>query len=510
MKKKTAFEVYLSVVYRWGIIIMVCACMCATITFITMKGLGLYPETSWAAICLFALMDTVFLISGFRLVRTSFEDGYLKEGRLKTGKIFSAAVIVIQWNCILYLVPSRTFWGFLFFFLILMGFFLDLKLVLTSGVICMVSLFAGWAIRGTDLLPVKDELFIADIIICLIGLVLSLAGLLMFIFFMTNFLVNAKKDELEENNMRVQGVLDKVAALTKRLGSASDTLLTTAQNESASTEELSAISDNLMLSSEAMLQKARESKEYLALLDNSNGEMADKMKEINQLSEMLMNVATANEVALGKLQAISGEVEKSTKGTIQVTEQLNQDVGDIGHTLDIINDIAASTNLLALNASIEAARAGEAGRGFAVVAQEVGNLAANTKDSLNEVNMVISKVQTGTSTVTQYMLDNAEKLKSQNEMMMETVKEVRSMLEALKESVQAISQVNGLQNRQSEVIEKTIFISEDIAGGIDKENQEFSNINQMVQGSTNEVIIMSEQVDNINGMITELEELMKS
>ncbi len=61
----------------------------------------------------------------------------------------------------------------------------------------MISLFIGWLIKGTDLLPVKDELFLADIIMCLVALVLSLSGLIIFVFFVAHFLVNAKKDELE-------------------------------------------------------------------------------------------------------------------------------------------------------------------------------------------------------------------------------------------------------------------------------------------------------------------------
>ena len=48
-KKKTAVEVYLSTVYKWGLIILVSACMCATITFNTEKIFGLYPEVPWMA-----------------------------------------------------------------------------------------------------------------------------------------------------------------------------------------------------------------------------------------------------------------------------------------------------------------------------------------------------------------------------------------------------------------------------------------------------------------------------
>lgn len=207
-KKKTAVEVYLSTVFKWGIIILVSACMCATVTFHAEKLLGLYPDVPWIALILFGLMDIIFFICAIFIVRTSCdEDGFLKAGRLKIGKLFSAGVLIIQWNCILYMIPSRTFWGFLFFFLILMAFFLDVKLVLVSGLICMISLFIGWAIRGIELLPVKDELFITDVLMCLIALMLSLTGLLIFVFFVAHFLVNAKKNELEENNEQVINVL---------------------------------------------------------------------------------------------------------------------------------------------------------------------------------------------------------------------------------------------------------------------------------------------------------------
>lgn len=213
-KKRTAVEVYLSTVFKWGLFILVSACMCATVMFNTEKMFGLYPTVPWLATIGLGIMDATFFVIAILIIKSSFDqDGYLKEGRLKIGKTFSVIVLVLQWNYLLYMLPTRTFWGFLFFFLILMAFFLDIKMLLASGLMCMVSLFIGWFMRGTDLLPVKDELFLSDIIMCLVALVLSLSGLIIFVFFVAHFLVSAKKDELEKNNEHVNSVLAAVQEL---------------------------------------------------------------------------------------------------------------------------------------------------------------------------------------------------------------------------------------------------------------------------------------------------------
>ena len=509
-KKKTAVEVYLSTVFKWGLIILVSACMCATVMFNTEKLFGLYPTVPWLATIGLGIMDSIFFVIAILIVRSSFDkDGYLKEGRLRIGKIFSVVVLIVQWNYLLYMLPTRTFWGFLFFFLILIAFFLDIKMLLVSGLTCMVSLFIGWFIRGTDLLPVKDELFLTDILMCLVALVLSLAGLLIFVFFVAHFLVNAKKDELEKNNEHVTSVLTAVQTLSENLQTAGLSLSQVSENESASAEELAATSEQLVESSNLLSSKTDESMANLGELSEWESVVADNVEKVEQVSKDLLDKSVENEKLLSDLHTINGEVSESMKTTTEITQRLSEAVQEIGVTLNLISDISSSTNLLALNASIEAARAGEAGRGFAVVATEVGNLANSTQQSLQVVQSVIERVQQNVKDITVQVNENAVKLGTQNEYFENVFQSMQDMTELLNTSVETINTMGEAHGKQAEVIKKTISINQDIAESIRNENEQFNSINAMAESNANDITEVATQAGAIIKMVDEMTQLLK-
>lgn len=507
--KKTAFEVYLSTVFKWGLIILVTSCMAATVTFTTEKLFGLNPTVPWSAVLVLGLMDTVFYIIALFLIKTSFNgDGDLKEGRLKVGKIFSAVTLILQWNYILWMSPSRTFWGFLFFFLVLMAFFLDIKLVLVSGIACMGSLFVGWGVRGTALMPVKDELFITDVIMCIIGLSLSLVGLLLLIFLVSHFLVTAKKDELEKNNEHVMSVLSSVQALSERLHTAGKSLSLVSESESASAEQLAATSEQLVINSNTLSSRTDESIANLSELSEWEGVAAENVEKVEAAAKDLFDKSRENERLLNELHTINDEVSESMKLTTDITQKLTEAVQEIGVTLNLISDISTSTNLLALNASIEAARAGEAGKGFAVVATEVGNLANSTRDSLKEVESVIVRVQGNVREITAQVNENASKLGTQSEYFANVFKSMQDMTKLLDVSVSAINTMGEVHSKQSEVIKKTVSINQDIVESIKNENEQFASINSMVESNASDTVEVANQASAINGMVDEMSRLL--
>jgi methyl-accepting chemotaxis protein len=107
--------------------------------------------------------------------------------------------------------------------------------------------------------------------------------------------------------------------------------------------------------------------------------------------------------AVGSMHTLSNAIEGAGERITGLSQQA-QEVGSIAATIKEISD---QTNLLALNAAIEAARAGETGRGFAVVADEVRKLAERTGQATSELEKSLSKIQLGTESAVEAMLNAA-------------------------------------------------------------------------------------------------------
>jgi len=90
-------------------------------------------------------------------------------------------------------------------------------------------------------------------------------------------------------------------------------------------------------------------------------------------------------------------IRETIQETSKRIKRLGESSQEIGNIVELINDIAEQTNILALNASIQASMAGEAGRGFAVVADEVQRLAERAANATKQIEVLVRTIQADTN-----------------------------------------------------------------------------------------------------------------
>ena len=314
---------------------------------------------------------------------------------------------------------------------------------------------------------------------------------------------------VEKKEEDLQKVLGEVQALSEELCTAGTALSSVSENESAAVEELAATSEQLVESSNLLSAKTDESMGNLSELNEWKSVVDDNVEKVKNAVRDLLEKSRENEKFLNDLRAINKEVSISMKATNDVTQRLSDAVQEIGVTLNLISEISESTNLLALNASIEAARAGEAGKGFAVVATEVGKLANNTQDSLQVVQSVIERVQQNVREITAQVEENFSKMGTQNEYFSNVFQCMQDMTELLNASVMAIRTMGEAHNKQSDVIQNTVSINQDIAESIRNENEQFNSINAMAENNASDTTNVATQANAINNIVDRLTLLLR-
>ncbi len=265
--------------------------------------------------------------------------------------------------------------------------------------------------------------------------------------------IRAKEDQITEQNKVMVEITANAESISKYLTNGAAEIELQVENVSANTERQF---DKIEQSSQAVTEM------NLTLVSSSkNAETAvEQAKNTQRQAESGMHTLTETSIAIGQLKSLSDMVMENM-------HELGEQTQSIGGIINVINDIADQTNLLALNAAIEAARAGEAGRGFAVVADEVRKLAEKTMLSTNEVEGAIRRIRESAKSniektdMTVEAVEHASGLVAKS---VEALQSISDMSVDTASEIQKIAKATDEQSRAHDLIHKNVEDIKSIAG----------------------------------------------
>jgi twitching motility protein PilJ len=150
------------------------------------------------------------------------------------------------------------------------------------------------------------------------------------------------------------------------------------------------------------------------------------------------------------------EQVQETSGHIRRLGESSQEIGEI---VQLIDEIADQTSILALNASIQAATAGEAGRGFAVVAEEIEQLAERSSQATAKIASLVKSIQMGTNEAITAMDENTKEVVEGSKLALQagqSLSEIEAVSARLADLIHSISTASKKQTSSSETLSKAM------------------------------------------------------
>ncbi|MHB1687420.1 MAG: methyl-accepting chemotaxis protein [Ignavibacteriaceae bacterium] len=231
----------------------------------------------------------------------------------------------------------------------------------------------------------------------------------------------------------VVAAVEATASASTQISSSSEEMAAGSQEQSSQTTEIACAVEEM---TKTILETSQNSSKSAEAAKSAGTIAKEGGKVVNQTIEGMNRIA---------------EVVKKSAETVNALGKGSDQIGEI---VQVINDIADQTNLLALNAAIEAARAGEQGRGFAVVADEVRKLAERTTKATKEIAVMIKQIQKDTGGAVESMNKGTEEVEKGKALADKAGQSLKEIIVGVEQVVDISTQVAAASEEQSSAAEQ--------------------------------------------------------
>jgi len=299
------------------------------------------------------------------------------------------------------------------------------------------------------------------------------------------------RDELGELTTEFNNMTDRIAELIRSVSS------TTSDVDNQAIR----VNDTAAANSQAVARQMEESGQ----INEAMSQMVEAVNEVTESAHRVSDSAGRAEEDTGKgREVVADTVETINRlateiaGAVEVINRVNADSDNISQVLVEIKAIAEQTNLLALNAAIEAARAGEQGRGFAVVADEVRSLSQRTHKSTEEIEGMISRLQSGVKEAVAAMTNSHDVTET-------TVKKSSEVTEALDRIAQGISTIVDMSHQIAQAAEEQSAVARNVNTNV----EQISVLGQKTADNAEETLASSREMSQLTASLQRLVEAFR-
>ncbi len=308
---------------------------------------------------------------------------------------------------------------------------------------------------------------------------------------MTTHINLQNRDELGELTSEFNNMTDRIAELIRSVSR------TTADVDS----QASRVKDTASANSEAVARQMEESGQ----INEAMNQMVEAVNEVTESAHRVADSAgtaesdteTGRQVVADTVSTIN-RLATEISGAVEVINRVSEDSDNISQVLVEIKAIAEQTNLLALNAAIEAARAGEQGRGFAVVADEVRSLSQRTHKSTEEIEGMISRLQSGVKEAVSAMTNSREVTNT-------TVTKSGEVTEALDRIARGISVIVDMSHQIAQAAEEQSAVAKDVNTSV----EQIGDLGQRTASNAEETLGSSREMSDLTASLQRLVEAFK-